>query len=550
MTNLTLRRRSAILAVAIALAVTACTSGGTTTEPPAVFPPSTAPPTAVPVEQTEPDPGEGFELVAVTIDKIGVTAAMPQGWEQTTHGTYAGPDAVLEFDAELSDDVPDLASMGFEPIGQRVAGELTWDLHALDTGDAFIGLALTEIGDVTYIVALEAPPHLADDYLESVVMPVLRAFEAGEIPEIVVTLAGPTPEGADLGVELENLVASSELPAVGVAVFDADQILETAVAGLRRSGDPTPVELSDKFSIGSNVKAMTATLVGTFVDEGVLSWDTTVADIYGDSLGELDASMAQVTIRQLLTHTAGLNDVEAGFSETILGGIEDNRPLVEQRTEIARLALTQPAQHPAGEHDYSNIGYTTVGAVLEHLTGVPFEDLLQTRVFDALGMDSCGFYAPGTPGQVDQPWGHIGQRNGEPVDPGHPDAELGHAIAPAGTVHCNMADWARFLQSQLRGLRGSDTEIISPEAFVALASPAAGTDYAFGWVVITQPDGSNVIWHNGSNGRFTSETWLLPDEGRGVLIVTNIGVELAQAPMEQLADAIFARYTDDEGAGS
>lgn len=521
--------------------------------PPATQPAVTDPPTTPPTEPpaTEPpvesEQSIGLELVAVTIDEIGVTAVAPLGWDTALDGTYAGTDAALEFGAELNENVPDLEELGFVPVGRHVAGDLTWNLHALDTGEVFVGVALTEIGAVTYGVAIEVPSERADEYFESVVVPALEAFEAGELPEPTVpTLAGGPPEEANLRADLETLVAETGLPAVGVAVFDSDDMLESAVAGVRRSGDPTPVDVDDSFSIGSNVKAMTATLVGTFVDDGVVTWDTTVAEVFGDSLGALDESMAAVTVRQLLTHTSGLSDDDAVFVDAILGESEDGRPLMEQRIALAERAVGRPPRLPAGEHAYSNIGYTTVGAVLERLTGVPYEELLQTRIFDALGMDSCGFYAPGTPGRVDQPWGHLVEESIRPVDPGHTEAELGHAIAPAGTVHCSMTDWARFLQSQLRGFRGSDTEIVSADVFDALRTVAPDTDYALGGV-FPQPDGSELIWHNGSNQRFTSETWLLPEEGRGLLIVTNVGVGLALAPMQQLAESIFTRNAD-EGA--
>ena len=290
-------------------------------------------------------------------------------------------------------------------------------------------------------------------------------------PAVIIDAIAQLLRGAELGTVLDDLIAGTVLPAVGVTVFDGNQILETAVTGVRRRGDPTPVELTDKFSIGSNAKAMTATLVATYLDEGVISWETTVAEVYSDALPNLDNALAQVTFRQLLSHTSGLYD-ELAFLP--LQEIDEDRPIIEQRFEVARISLTRPGQHPAGQYLYSNVGYTLVGAMLEELTGTPFEELVQARVFDALGMDSCGFYAPGTPGEVDQPWGHLDERGGEPIDPGHPESDFPHVLAPAGLVHCNMADWTLFLQSQLRGFQGSEGEIISPEAFVTLQNTAGG----------------------------------------------------------------------------
>ncbi len=113
-----------------------------------------------------------------------------------------------------------------------------------------------------------------------------------------------------------------------------------------------------------------------------------------------------------------------------------------------------------------------------------------------------------------------------------------------------MADWTRFLQSQLRGFQGSETEIVSVEAFEALRTPAPGTEYALGWAVLVQPDGSSVLTHTGSNLRFSAQVWLAPEDGRGFLSVTNLGVDLAVGPLGYAAEAVFARYASDPGTPS
>ncbi len=343
---------------------------------------------------------------------------------------------------------------------------------------------------------------------------------------------------------LEELTAGTELPALGVTVFNGTEIVESAVTGVRRLGDPTPAELTDQFHIGSNTKAVTATLVALFVDDGEVSWDTTVGDVFEGVIADLHPDFVGVTIRQLLTHTAGLDDY-LGFGP-LLENADLDKPVMEQRFDTAAITLTRPAHHPAGEFMYSNIGYTLVGAMLEELTGVSWEDLVRTRIFDRLGMDSCGFYAPGTPGQVDQPWGHFTDLNNQAMDPGDPDAEYPHVLAPAGMIHCNMADWAVFLQSQLRGFRGSTAEIISPEAFMALRTPPPGSDYALGWLAVPETPLGLLLTHNGSNDRFMSETLLAPDAEWGVLVVTNMGEVVAAPTVRATIDAMVTRHLAPE----
>ncbi len=506
----------------LALLVAACGSSGS--QPDAESPPGADVPA-----HGAPSP---IAWVAVTIDEIGVTSVTPRGSTAIADGGFAYESSEFGFGAIPSSSVSDPEEHGFKLLEQVSAGGHLWNLYDLEADGFIVRLAVTEIGTTTYHVTLHAPPTLVAEYLESVLLPALEAFEVGEIADTY------DPADGDIQELLEDLIAGTELPALGVMVFDGEQIIESAVAGVRRRGEPTLVEPTDLFHIGSNTKAMTATLVATYVDDGLISWETTVEDVFGSSLPDLDEVLAQVTFRQLLSHTAGLND-EEGFPP--LGGIDDDRPVTEQRFEGAAITVTRPPHHPPGRYLYSNLGYTIVGAMLEELTGTPWEELVRARIFDALGMESCGFYAPGTPGELDQPWGHLDERGGQPVDPGDPEADLPQVIAPAGLVHCSMSDWALFLQSQLRGFQGSDAELISPDAFVALRTPPEGSQYALGWEAIEAPKGL-VITHDGSNHRFTSTAVLVPAENWGALVVTNLGKGWAFPTVGATVEAMISRH--------
>jgi len=568
----TIGGRLALTACAVAVVAAACSNGGSPVAVEESTPATTAAPTPEPAPQPdiepvgakpnipttdaatsppptkpEPEPDQAehtVELVEVTLDDINVTAVVPAGWEQ--HGTlFAGDQVVLAFDVEDVDNSLDPLEIGFEQVGSWTAGGHDWEVFAVEGDGWTVYAAGIEVGESIYSIAVSSPTEEIDRWVDAVLVPAMESFDAGPPPRLDMYLRGRPDPGEDLGAALDAVVDTTPVPAIGVAVFDGDEIIESAVAGVRRSGDPTPVELDDTFSIGSNAKAMTATVVASLVDEGVLSWDTTVAEIYGDVLSNIDETMGDVTIRQLLTHTAGLDDLAAGFEWIVLEGFADDRSPVEQRAEVSGMALTQPAQQPAGIHLYSNIGYIVVGALLDEVTGTSWEELVQTRVFDPLGMDSCGFFAPGTPGQVDQPWGHLDEADGRAVDPGAPDAEMGRVVAPAGLIHCSMADYATFLRFQLRGFQGSDTEILSAAAFEAMRTPARGSVYALGWGVIPRSDDSFVATHDGSNKRFTARAVLLPGDDIGFLVVTNLGEAMAGPAVDQASELIATRYTVD-----
>jgi CubicO group peptidase (beta-lactamase class C family) len=81
---------------------------------------------------------------------------------------------------------------------------------------------------------------------------------------------------------------------------------QLGVAGVRKKGKRVPVAPDDLWHLGSDTKAMTATLVGLLVQEGALTWDTRVADVFPELAGEFHPDCKAVTVRQLLAHRGGL----------------------------------------------------------------------------------------------------------------------------------------------------------------------------------------------------------------------------------------------------
>src|SRR4030095_8642317 len=120
---------------------------------------------------------------------------------------------------------------------------------------------------------------------------------------------------------------------------------------------------------------------------------------------------------QVLAHRASLRHEPDGLAQVFNELVRTNRAravlgrfmgtLPQQRLEIDRQALSRPPEIPPDtKYWYSNVGYILAGAVLEHLTGRAWEDLMRERLFQPLGISTGGFGPPGTAGQTDQPWGH------------------------------------------------------------------------------------------------------------------------------------------------
>jgi CubicO group peptidase (beta-lactamase class C family) len=338
------------------------------------------------------------------------------------------------------------------------------------------------------------------------------------------TAAGPAPGPPSLASALTEIRARYDLPALAGAIVTTDGLAEEAAVGVRKRGTRVPVTLADVWSLGSDTKAMTAFLVGTFVAEGKLKWSSPVVSFFPEIAARVPAANRGITVGDVLSHEAGLRD---DYDEWIAQARHGS--LAAQRRAIARSTLLAPGA-PPGTFYYANNDYVLVAALLERLTGRPWEDLMTTRVFRPLHMDSAGFYRAAHPGQVDEPWPH--EQDGEPLAPTDFAAqanpvlgavELPPFLAPAGLIHCTLADWAKFLADQLRGAAGRSALLPAP-IYRAMQTPKPGMPYGFGWGVADRPwAAGSMLEHEGSDQLNYCICALAPRKGFGVLVCTNQG---------------------------
>ena len=166
-----------------------------------------------------------------------------------------------------------------------------------------------------------------------------------------------------------------------------------------------------------------------------------------------------------------------------------------------------------------------------------WEDMIRDVVFKPLGMTSVGFGGTGTTGQIDQPWPH--QANGQPMPANGPAIDNPPIMGPAGTVHCSLADWARFVADQLRGLQGHGA-LLSSESYKFLHTAPFGGNYTAGWLVVDRPWGGGTVYsHAGSNTMNYAVVWMAPLKDFAVLVVTNQGGPEAQAGTDEAASALI-----------
>jgi len=298
-------------------------------------------------------------------------------------------------------------------------------------------------------------------------------------------------------------------PALVAGVTDQDRLRAAGAIGVRRLGHDVPVTVQDQFHIGSVGKAIAGTVIAVLVDQGRLSWETTPADVFPDLAATMDPAFREVGIVRFLTHQAGL----APFTEDaewLPFAAWSSPPREQRRAFTAHLLRRPPAVPPGTEFLYSNAGFTVAAAMAERVTGHLWEALVQASIFTPLEMGSAGFGWP-APAQRDAPWGHWVTDQGFQPDPPEDALRLGPLLGPAGDLHMNVADLARFARVHLRGLAGQDSVVQATS--IRTLYRALGYDAR----------GAQKVGYVGSAGTFTAVLVLMPPRNQALVLMTNAG---------------------------
>lgn len=334
---------------------------------------------------------------------------------------------------------------------------------------------------------------------------------------------------------LQPILEKHHVPAIAGAIVTADGPAVMGAVGVRKMGTNIAATVDDLWHLGSNTKAMTATAVALLVEQGNLTWETTLADVFPELAPRMRPAFTNVTVRQLLSHRAGLPPNLDWSALAKKGTVH------EQRLRALRLATAEePAFEIGGKFHYSNLGYVIVGAMMDKVTGRSWEETMREQLFAPLKMTSAGFGGTGTRGKIDQPWPHTA--GAKPTAQNGPSVDNPAVISPGGRVHCTLADWSKFIADQLLGARG-EAALLKPESYAALHAPAGSNDYALGWGVTRRGwGGGTVLTHSGCNTMNYSVAWLSPKRNFAVLVCINQGDDVAAKAADEAAAALIGLW--------
>lgn len=343
--------------------------------------------------------------------------------------------------------------------------------------------------------------------------------------------AAPAPEGGALPFEnnlrrsiavrgeeqaryrLAQRMAHYRVPAVSVAVIDKCRIVDARAFGTNAGGGP-PVTPKTLFQAGSISKSVAAVAALRLVEAGRLPLDSDVRPLIikwgvGDGAA---VPAAPVTLRRLLNHTAGLNQIGGkGYArgaplpslDQILAGAP---PANTPRVEVEKV--------PGSTWVYSSGGYYVAQALMTHATGESFPAIAERLVFGPAGMKESSF---------DQPLeARRGRRAANAVGPDGSPMPGGWRVNPelaAGGLWTTPTDLARFLVALARDMRGEGRHLLGPVAVREMTTRGL-KDWGLG-VQLGAAEGPRRIGHTGHNVGFVSEFVMYPDSCQGAVVMTN-----------------------------
>lgn len=341
------------------------------------------------------------------------------------------------------------------------------------------------------------------------------------------TPAAPPPDSVkNLDATLETIRKKQKPPALVAAVVKSGKTIAIGASGTRASGSKERVNINDQFHLGSCTKSMTATLCAMLVEEGKLKWDSTVSSVFPKLSDKLDAKFRNVTLEQLLCHRSGLPEDRTPDIVIFPKLLMLTGELPAQRLELLQLVMGRPpATEPGTTYAYANFGFAIAGAMAESVTGESYESLIKRRLFDSLGMKTAGFGAPGDAKAVSQPRGHRKIFLGStPIEPG-PGSDNPQVIAPAGTVHCSIGDWAKYAALHLDAANGKP-RLLKAATFDKLHSDPFKQGYGFGWLSVEKEwAGGRILAHDGSNGMWYAVIVIAPKKDIAFVVATNSASE-------------------------
>jgi CubicO group peptidase (beta-lactamase class C family) len=363
-----------------------------------------------------------------------------------------------------------------------------------------------------------------------------RAAELGGRPEMLAWLKdhGVAPDAQPAAPEAIldgwlSIATSPDRPGVAVLVAQHGKIVFEKGYGIASEQPLTPITVDTQFRIGSVTKQFTSAAILKLQEEGKLSVSDPLSKYFPDF-----PNGSAITLHHLLSHTSGIHSYTAqpDFISRVVKPITTEALINEIKTYPADFA-------PGAKWSYSNSGYVILGAIVEKVSGMPYEQFLKRALFEPLGMKATGAH-------------HAGEKLANEAIGFQKAADRGFERAPnwdmswaggAGILYSTVGDLYRWNEAIFGG------KVLKPETQKAAFTPAKteadpqpkSSGYGYGWN-ISEYRGAAEIGHGGGLQGFLSSLLRVPEHELTVVILQNTSPTDGLPPADILAHHVVDLY--------
>jgi CubicO group peptidase (beta-lactamase class C family) len=338
-----------------------------------------------------------------------------------------------------------------------------------------------------------------------------------------------TPALPGVGAAMQEMVAKNEVAGAVTAVVAKDRILHFECTGFADVATKRPMTHDTLFWIASMTKPIAGTAILMLQDEGKLNVTDPVAK-YLPAFANLKTPSGQpanLTIKQILTHTSGLGEASG-----------PDEKLAKTLADLVPLWLAAPMQYePGAKWQYTQSGINAAARIVEVVSGMSFDTFLQKRLFDPLGMTNTTFFLSDEQrARLVTAYAKNKETGALESVPARTDFGVsGHPPKGNGGLYSTAHDYARFCQMLLNGGTLAGRRYLSPKAMTFLTAPQTGelptgffqneangkhgTNYGWGigtCILRTPHDGVAAMLAPGTyghGGAWGTQAWIDPVKG-------------------------------------
>ncbi|MBE0677955.1 MAG: serine hydrolase, partial [Bacteroidales bacterium] len=342
----------------------------------------------------------------------------------------------------------------------------------------------------------------------------------------------------------ERVLKEFNVPGIAVAVVKDDKVINMKGYGVRSVATGAKTDENTLFAIASNTKAFTVAALGILIDEGKLTWDTKVIDIIPEFRLYNPYVTEDFRIRDLLTHRSGLG---LGAGDLMMWPDSAMFTVADIIHNLRHLKQTSPFRT---KYDYDNLLYVVAGEVVTRVSGTRWEEFVETRIMQPLGMTGSSASFKGLKEKSNIIDAHV-PVNGKLQVAAKQENRLHNS---SGGIYSNISDMSKWVIMQMNhGRYGPNLEkqIFTDEVHREMWTPqtirtvssdtpyrTSFASYGLGWY-LTDINGYLQVYHTGTHSGIVTRMTMLPELRLGIIVLTN---QQEEAAHEAITNVIMDSY--------